>query len=446
MKVTFIGAGSLVFTRNLVRDLLLTPALERCTVALMDIDPERLRWSQAAVQRLVASGEGRLRVEATLDRREAVAGADYVITTFQQGGLDAYRLDIEVPRRHGVEQCVGDTLGPGGIFRGLRTIPVLLDLCRDLDELAPHALLLNYVNPMAINCWAVARATGRPLVGLCHSVQGTSRMLADWAGAPYEEVDFVCAGINHQAFFLTFRRRGEDLYPRIREAARRPEPMAREPVRIELMERFGYFVTESSGHASEYVPYFRKSSREVTEDLVPRFTDPSSAWFGNGRTGGYLATCEARTEELGAGTEDGAAPGSRRSHEYGSYILEAIETNQPIAVNGNVPNHGSIPNLPAGCCVEVPCLVSRAGIDPTVVGDLPPQLAALNRACVNVQELTVEAALTGNRDAVHQAALVDPLTAASASPATIHRMVEELLETQARWLPQFGGAPSSRPA
>lgn len=444
MKAAFIGAGSLVFTRNLVRDLLLTPALEGCTISLMDIDPDRLSWSRAAVQRLVASRGDRAQVEATLDRREAIAGADYVITTFQQGRLDAYRRDIDIPRRHGIEQCVGDTLGPGGIFRGLRTVPVLLDLCREMDELAPRALLLNYVNPMAINCWAVARATGRPVVGLCHSVQGTSRMLSEWAGATYEQVEFLCAGINHQAFFLSFRSQGEDLYPRIREAARRPEMIGREPIRIELMERFGYFVTESSGHASEYVPYFRRSGREVVENLVPRFTDPSSAWFGNGRTGGYLATCEARAEHLEDGGGDDAGADQHRSHEYGSYILEAMETNQPVAINGNVPNQGSIPNLPAGCCVEVPCLVSGAGISPTVVGGLPPQLAALNRACINVQELAVEAAITGNVEAVHQATLVDPLTAASASPAAIHRMVEELLESQAQWLPQFGVAASGR--
>jgi len=436
MKVTFIGAGSLVFTRNLVRDLFLTPALDGCTIALMDIDPERLRWSRSIVERLIASHQAAARVEATLDRREAVAGADYVITTFQQGGLEAYRLDIEIPRRHGVEQCVGDTLGPGGIFRGLRTVPVLLDLCRDLDEVAPDAMLLNYVNPMAINCWAVARGSGRPAIGLCHSVQGTSRMLADWAGVPYGEVEFSCAGINHQAFFLSFRTHGEDLYPRIREAARRRALIAREPIRIELMERFGYFVTESSGHASEYVPYFRKSAHEVADELVPRFTDPSSAWFGNGRTGGYLATCEARAaEERGSGQIH--APDGRRSDEYGSYILEAMETNRPTAVNGNVPNCGSITNLPAGCCVEVPCLVSRAGVSPTVIGALPPQLAALNRACISVQELAVDAALTGNVEAVHQAALVDPLTAAAASPRSIRRMVDRLLEAQAPWLPQF---------
>src|SRR3712207_1063020 len=251
-KITFIGAGSLVFTRNLCSDILLAPALRESTISLMDIDPERLSQSEDLVQALMDGRGLDARVEATADWREAVQGADYVITTFQQGGLDAYALDIEIPQRYGVEQCVGDTLGPGGVFRALRTIPVLLDLCNDMDEVAPDALLLNYVNPMAANCWAVDAATGRPHVGLCHSVQGTSEMLAGWIDVPYDEVIYLCAGINHQAWFLEFRRGKEDLYPRIWEAIERDEIYALEPVRIDLMKYFGYFVTESSGHASEY--------------------------------------------------------------------------------------------------------------------------------------------------------------------------------------------------
>jgi alpha-galactosidase len=363
-----------------------------------------------------------------------VTGADYVITTFQQGGLDAYALDIEIPQRYGVGQCVGDTLGPGGVFRALRTIPVLLDLCRDLDELAPDALLLNYVNPMAANCWAVAAGSGRPHVGLCHSVQGTSEMLAGWIGVPYEEVTYRCAGINHQAFFLEFRRDKEDLYPLIREAIERPEVVGQEPVRTDLMKHFGYFVTESSGHASEYVPYFRKTARTIDEELAPRFTDPRNSWYGLGRTGGYLQTCLGRLAEGEA--EERAIP-TERSHEYGSHIIEAIETNRPVTINGNVPNRGLISNLPDGCCVEVPCLVDANGIQPTVVGALPTQLAALNRTNVNVQELIVEAALTGRTDAVHHAVLLDPLTAAVCTLPQIHAMVDELLAAQAHWLPQF---------
>lgn len=440
-RITLIGAGSVVFTRNLCNDILLTPALQESTIALMDIDPGRLAQARDLVQALIDRRALKARVEATTDRREAVRGADYVITTFQQGGLDAYRLDIEIPQRYGVEQCVGDTLGPGGVFRALRTIPVLIDLCHDMDDLAPGALLINYVNPMAANCWAVDEATGRPLVGLCHSVQGTSEMLAEWVGVPYDEVVFLCAGINHQAWFLEFRRGQEDLYPRIWEAVERPEVYGQEPVRIELMKYFGYFVTESSGHASEYVPYFRKSAHTVNEDLVPRFKDERDYWFDFGRTGGYLRHCVKRFEEaqeeyreLLEGVRD--LP-DERTHEYGSYIIEAVETDRLARINGNVPNWGLIDNLPRGCCVEVPCLVDGNGVQPTSVGPLPAQLAALNRTNVNVQELIVEAALTGDVGAVYHAVMLDPLTAAVCTLPQIRSMVSEMLEAQAQWLPQF---------
>jgi alpha-galactosidase len=442
-KIALIGAGSVVFTRNLCNDILLTPALQDSTIALMDIDPQRLAQAHDLVQAIVDRRGVQVRVEATTERRKAVQDADYVITTFQQGGLDAYKLDIEIPQRYGVEQCVGDTLGPGGVFRALRTIPVLIDLCHDMDDLAPDALLLNYVNPMAANCWAVEMGTGRPHVGLCHSVQGTSEMLAQWIGVPYKEVIFYCAGINHQAWFLEFRRKEEDLYPLIRVAIERPEIYAQEPVRIEMMKHFGYFVTESSGHASEYVPYFRKTAQMVNEDLVPRFTDEVNHWFEFGRTGGYLRYCvrrfaEAQQEyqELLQGVRD--LP-DERTHEYGSIIVEAMETNRPVRINGNVPNWGLIDNLPQGCCVEVPCLVDGNGVQPTTVGELPTQLAALNRTNVNVQELTMEAALTGDVEAVYHAVMLDPLTATVCTLPQIRSMVTEMLEAEAQWLPQFAG-------
>ncbi|MBI1877576.1 MAG: alpha-glucosidase/alpha-galactosidase [Chloroflexi bacterium] len=394
-KIAFIGAGSVVFTRNLCSDILLTPALQDSTLTLMDIDPNRLAQAQELVQVIVGRRQLKARVEATTDRCEAVAGADYVITTFQQGGLEAYVLDIEIPQRYGVEQCVGDTLGPGGVFRALRTIPVLLDLCRNMDEVAPDALLLNYVNPMAANCWAIDRATGRPHVGLCHSVQGTSA------------------------------------------------------VRTDLMKYFGYFVTESSGHASEYVPYFRKTARMVEEELAPRFklefndwdSYGGSHWFDFGRTGGYLRHCFERLEESREVYEEmisghKSLP-TKRTHEYGSHIIEAIETNRRICINGNVPNRNLITNLPYGCCVEVPCLVDSNGIQPTAVGALPPQLAALNRTNINVQELIVEAALTGDTETIYHAVMLDPLTAAVCTLPQIRAMVDELLAAQAQWLPQF---------
>jgi alpha-galactosidase len=442
-KITFIGAGSLVFTRRLCNDILLSPALADSTISLMDLDPRRLRQAQEIVQGIIEHRGGKARVEATTDRRKAVTGADYVVTTFQQGGLDAYKLDLDIPQKYGVEQCVGDTLGPGGVFRSLRTIPVLLELIQDMAEVAPNALLLNYVNPMAANCWAVDAATGWPHIGLCHSVQGTSEMMARWINVPYEEINFLCAGINHQAFFLEFRRGKEDVYPQIWEAIQRPEVKAEEPVRIELMEHFGYFVTESSGHASEYSPYFRKSAQMVNEELVPRFSDPRNSWFDLGRTGGYYRHCIQRLDKFQEEFDEirNTDPGAERSHEYGSWIIEAMETNNPIRVNGNVPNTGLITNLPEGCCVEVTCLVDANGVQPTFVGAIPTQLAALNRTNINVQELIVEAALSGDTDAVHHAVMLDPLTAAVCTLPQIRSMVNEMLDAQARWLPQFDLEP-----
>jgi alpha-galactosidase len=438
-KITFIGAGSLVFTRRLCSDILMTPALQDSTISLMDIDPVRLRQAKEIVQSIIEHRGVKARVETSTDRRQAVTDADFVVTTFQAGGLDAYKLDIEIPAKYGVGQCVGDTLGPGGVFRALRTIPVLVDLCRDIDEIAPDALLLNYVNPMAANCWAVETASGRPHVGLCHSVQGTSEMLARWINVPYDEVNFLCAGINHQSFFLEFRRGKEDLYPRIWEAIEDPEIYGSEPVRIEMMKYFGFFVTESSGHASEYVPYFRKSAQQIQEDLVPRFTDKRDAWFDFGNTGGYYRHCLHRLEKFQSDFDEikNQDPYTERSHEYGSWIIEAVTTNHPIRINGNVPNYDLIDNLPYGCCVEVPCLVDANGVQPTKVGLVPTQLAALNRTNINVQELIVEAALRGDTDAVHHAVMLDPLTAAVCTLPQIRQMVDELLDAQSQWLPIF---------
>lgn len=440
-RIAFIGAGSVVFTRNLCSDILLTPALQDCTIALMDLDADKLERSRRLVQAIIDRRGLKARVEATTSQREAVTGARFVITTFAVGGIDAIRADIEIPLKYGVGQCIGDTLGPGGVFRGLRTIPVLLNLCNDLDEVAPDALLLNYVNPMAILCWAMAEASGRPMVGLCHSVQGTSEMLARWIDVPYEEVSFLCAGINHQAFFLEFRRKTEDLYPLIWQALERQEVMDQEPVRGDLMKSFGYFVTESSGHASEYVPYFRKTASMIDDELVPRFKNPKDFWFEFGRTGAILRRYETRTAQadddfkaLIDGTKD--LP-TVRTHEYGSRIIEAVETNVPFRINGNVPNDGLITNLPYGCCVEVPCLVDASGVQGTFVGELPVQLAALNRTNINVQELAVQAGLLGDRDAVHHALLLDPLTAAVCTMPQIHAMADEMLAAEARWLPQF---------
>jgi alpha-galactosidase len=434
-RIVLIGAGSTVFTRNLCSDILLAPSLQESTIVLMDIDADRLTQARDVVQ-AIADGRGlHPTIEATTDQREAVRAADYVITTFQIGGLDAYTHDIEIPLRYGVGQCIGDTLGPGGVFRALRTIPVILDLCRDLDDVAPDALLLNYVNPMAMVCWAVARGTGRPHVGLCHSVQGTAAMLAGWLDVPPDDLVYRCAGINHLAFYLSLSHDGTDLYPRLRETVERPEIASQEPVRIDLFRHFGSFVTESSPHASEYVPYFRKTEALVEETLVNRM-DPNRypRGWSVGRSAGPLRYIQSHPDWKAGVPAD--IP-DERTHEYGSYIIEAIETGQPFVLNGNVPNHGLISNLPAGACVEVPCLVDDNGIQPTTVGSLPPQLAALMRSNIAVQELTVEAALTGNREAVHHAVTLDPLTAAVCTLPQIHDMVEEMLAAEAAWLPQL---------
>ncbi len=439
-KIALIGAGSVVFTRNLVSDLLSFPALQGSTISLMDIDAQRLRLARDLVQAIISERGLPARVEATLDRAEAVRDAGYVIVTVQVGGLEAYAHDIEIPLRYGVGQCVGDTLGPGGVFRGLRTIPLLLDLCREMDELCrPEALLLNYSNPMAINCWAVA-TTGRPHVGLCHSVQGTSRLLAQWIDAPYDEVTYRVAGINHQAWFLEFRHNGEDAYPRLRERVRDPEIVGQEPVRVELMRQFGYFVTESSGHASEYAPYFRKSAAMI-DDLSARFTSPHDSWFDWGRTGGYLKECRERLptylDEVRAQVRGEKPLPTQRSDEYGAGIINSLETNEPFKFSGNVPNTGLITNVPLGACVEVPCLADGMGVQPTVVGALPPQLAALNRTMINVQELATQGGVRGDREAVVHAIMLDPLTAAVCTLDQIRRMVDDLFAAEAPWLPQF---------
>jgi alpha-galactosidase len=423
-KIGIVGAGSAVFTRNLVGDILSFPELRDSThFALMDIDAERLGTAELLTRRLIEAHGAGASVEATTDRRGALDGADYVVTSFQVGG---YRpstvVDFEVPKRYGLRQTIADTLGVGGIMRGLRTIPVLLDVCRDLEELSPDALLLNYVNPMAMLCWAVAEASSIRTVGLCHSVQGTTKELANDLGLPAGEIDQLAAGINHMAFFLRFEHNGEDLYPALREL----EPPDWNRVRYEVMKHFGYFVTESSEHFSEYVPWFIKDGRP---DLIERFNVPLDE---------YPRRCErqiAEWESIHGELEVSTA----RSHEYGAPVIAACETGRPYTFNGNVPNRWEdgllIDNLPADCCVEVPCVASGKGIEPQAVGTLPRQLAALMQTNVNVQGLTVEAALTGRREAIYQAAMLDPHTAAELSLDEIASLVDDLLDAHGDWIP-----------
>ena len=444
-KITFVGAGSTVFAKNLLGDILSLPELAESTIALHDIDEERLATSEVVAAKAAATVGASPTIEATTDRRAALAGAGYVITMFQVGGYEpATVTDFEIPTRFGLHQTIGDTLGIGGVMRGLRTIPVLLDVCRDMEEVCPDALLLNYVNPMAMLCSAATRATSITTVGLCHSVQGTAAQLAGDLGVPFDEVSYLCAGINHMAFYLRFERdtpEGRvDLFPALAARALEPAPMRGDPtrsdggikglsdaVRYEVFQRLGYFVTESSEHFAEYVPWFIKGHRP---DLLETFEIPLDE---------YPRRCVRQIEgweALRAELEDpNLEVDVQPSDEYGARIIHSIETGQPRVVYGNVPNDGLIANLPASACVEVPCLVDAGGVQPTAVGSLPPQLAALMRTNIGVQELTVEAALTGNRDHVYHAAMLDPHTAAELDLAQIWNLVDELIEAHGDYIP-----------
>ena len=435
-KIAFIGAGSTVFAKNLLADILSFPELAGSTISLMDINPERLRTSEIVAHKVADFFGAKPTIQATLDRRQALDGADYAISMFQVGGYKPSTVvDFEIPKKYGIQQTIADTLGIGGIMRGLRTIPVFLDICKDMQELCPEVMFLQYVNPMAMNTWAISRASQINTVGLCHSVQGTAEALSEDIGVPSNEVNYICAGINHMAFYLRFERNGEDLYPELRRVAQEKSYGRRyrglsDHVRYEVLRRTGYFVTESSEHFSEYVPWFIKPNRS---DLIEQYEIPIDE---------YLRRCEdqiAEWESDKAALERGELDEQRyeRSQEYGSLIIHSMETGQPRVVYGNVPNHGLIDNLPQGCCVEVPCLVDKNGLQPTTIGALPPQLAALMQTNINVQSLVVEAALTGKREHIYHAAMLDPHTAAELSLDQIWSLVDELLATHGEMMPQY---------
>jgi alpha-galactosidase len=427
-RIAFIGAGSTVFAKTLMGDVLSRSELADVTLALHDIDPERLAASEVVARKVAAATGTAPTILATTDRGHALDGADYVITLMQVGGYEpATVVDFEVPKRHGLRQTIGDTLGIGGIMRALRTIPVLLDVASDMERLCPDATLLQFVNPMAMNCWALSRASSVATVGLCHSVQATAGKLARDLGVPVEEVDYLVAGINHMAFYLKLERHGDDLYPALRRVLDEGRAPSWNLTRYELLRRFSYFVTESSEHLAEYVPWFIKRDRP---DLVERFHIPLDE---------YPRRCVAQIEEwerMARELVDERVPLEVvPSFEYAADIIHSMETGTPSVVYGNVPNHGLIDNLPAGCSVEVPCLVDRQGVQPTRVGALPPQLAALIQTNVNVQSLTVEAALTGKREHVYQAAMLDPHTAAELDLDQIVALVDDLIEAHGAWLP-----------
>jgi alpha-galactosidase len=448
-KITIIGAGGYVFPFRLIGDLLSFPALREAELCLMDINPERLAPVAAAARDLTEHHGFGARITETTDRREALRDADFVIITFQVGGIDAYRHDVEIPRRYGVDQTVGDTIGPGGVFRFLRSVPAYAGIAADARELCPNAQFINYANPMAM-ATAYLNANGASTVGLCHSVQGTTRMLARTLDLPYDEVSYLCAGINHQAWILQFKHLGTDVYPRLREvmtarhlpgraaadlikddgdhsgaaAAASTYEGGNEQVRTTIMDSFGYFQTESSHHASEYLPYFRKNEKLIN-DYIPERWD-------------YYEICAAHDEQGDidaqlAKLKDRLDP----SVEYGASIVNSMVTGDLSVVYGNVPNAGGvIGNLPDDACVEVPCLVDRNGVQPTRIGSLPPQLAALNRTNIGVQTLAVQAALTGNREHVYHAVALDPLTASLLTLDEIRSMTDELIDANSGLLPE----------
>lgn len=438
-KITIIGAGGYVFPLTLIRDILSFPALQESTLALYDIAPERVAITEKATRALVAEHGLGADIQVPLSREEAVDGADFVICTFQVGGIEAYRADVEIPRAYGVDQTVGDTLGPGGVFRGLRSVSALAELVADMRRLCPDAMLLQYANPMSINCWATSEF-GVQTVGLCHSTQHTSRMLAQVLGVPYDEVVWDCAGVNHTAWFTLFRTATADLLPRLREvlSARLLNGSARDSkdpdelyaggndrVRTELMQLTGYFHTESSHHASEYWPWFRTSPERASEYLPERWD--------------YYDICSAHSpdhnidEFLTQSREKGLAP----SDEYAPQIIDSCMTGTPRTIYGNVRNRGLIANLAHDACVEVACAVDDRGVRPMYYGELPAACAALNTVQINVQRLAVRAALERDRSLVYAAVALDPLTGSVLTLPRIRTMVDEMLSAEAQWLSQL---------
>ncbi len=432
-KIAMIGAGSLIFCKTLMSDFLATSALEGSEYRLMALTHRRLDKMKDFVDRMIKDNGVRATVTATTDRREALKDADYVVIMIQVGGVDAFQMDYEIPMRYGVDDCIGDTLGPGGIFRAQRHIPALLEIAAEMRELCPNALLLNYANPMAMCCWALGAVEGLRFVGLCHGVQTTMDLIASYVDAKKEEIDFVAAGINHMAWFLRLEKNGKDLYPLLKENFERPGYYVNEKVRGEVMRHFGYFMTESTGHLSEYLPYFRKNRK----GLELYCDEPG---FG-GETGAYYKYCrmiDDKFQTLDPLSIESTKLGAR-SAEYCSHIIEAEVTGKPFRLNGNIRNDGFITNLPQGCCVEVPIYVDRTGLHPTHIGALPSQLAALNMTNVLVQQLSVEAALSGDTDTLVHAVALDPLTSAVLTLQEIRQMTSELLDAQIAWLPQFEG-------
>jgi alpha-galactosidase len=435
-KIAFIGAGSFGFTRKLVRDVLTFSSLENSTISLMDIDPVKLDYIGQAVNRIVREGNYPATVETTTSREEALTGADYVIVTILAGSIDVWQYDILIPQKYGIDTNIGDTRGPSGIFRAMRTVPVMLDIARDMERLCPNAVMLNYTNPMVMNCRAIQSQTSIVTTGLCHSVQGTAEMLAGWIGAPMEEISYTCAGINHMAWYLEYKWNGEDAYPLIRKAiTERPDVYNEEQVRNEMYLHLDYYPTESSGHHSEYNPWFRKRP-----DLIEKYCTHGTGW--NPGESAYILKhyreretnwSEAITEWL----NDPAPLDLERGHEYAAYIINALEGGEPFKYNGNTLNDGLIDNLPQGSCVEVPVWASKDGLEAVRVGALPPSVALLTGINAQIEELAIEGILNGDPRKIFHAIAHDPLTSAVLSLAEIRQMVDEMLEQNRDYLPTF---------
>jgi len=433
-KIAMIGAGSIVFCKTLMSDIMATAALADSEFALMSRTEPKLRRMEAFAKRMLEENGLPGSVWATLDRGEALRDADFVVVMVQVGGVEAFGIDYEIPLKYGVDQCIGDSLGPGGVFRGLRTVPVLVDIANDMERLArPGAIMLQYANPMAGNCLALGKATEVSFVGLCHGVQTTLDLIARYCEVPKEEITYTCGGINHMDWFLTLEHKGRDLYPRLREVFEKPQYYKNEKVRGEVFRHFGYFMTESTGHLSEYLPWFRKN-----QAALKLYCDEPG--FG-GQTGAYYNWCKTIAGKYAEHDplEYESAKIESRSVEYCSYIMEAVATGRPFRFMGNVRNDGYITNLPDGCCVEVPTFADDTGLHPTRIGDLPPQCAAACVTNVNVQLLSAEAGLAGHTEHVVHAVAMDPLTSAVCTLKEIREMCSEMLQAERQWLPQFEG-------